>query len=1091
MRVSMLRSLITMAFLAITSLVFGQGVNNGWQNWYGLQITENAGEEWTDHQVLLNLDLEQLVADGELESDGSDLRFSSDCDGADTLKFWIEDSVFSDTTQVWVLLPTLAANDVKFIYMFCGNPGVAAGSNFDSTFTPASRLFVATGTTFTPVDTNDYSWIEVDTGASITLPPRDLTSAEAVLPLFRARKFILNGDIILDASGELGGDVNGADGAGSGGGPGNALGGAGGGSLGGSGGRGTSTAEVTVVPGGNAFPGGVPADTSMVIGSGGGAAAAVSGGSGGGSIKIHSTVFIQNGNISMNGDFGVGGVDPVPGVTLDIGVDNGQPDPGGAGGGGSGGGIVLISREMVLNGDISANGGDGGLGTWADSTTNDGGGGSGGIIKMFYENVLLSGTQTVVQGTNRGFAPDAQPGVVISENMTYFPSGILLDKIPYPIDFVFDLLHPDSLCLGVEYTYNALFDFTISTFESIDLWVNNTIVSSDPNNTAFLYDGMQDGDTAFFVGNKYGCGVVSDSIIFGVFDLPTVDFEITDIQNEVDFSFEVTASSGNVAAYIWLFGDGTSSSDINPFHTFPGRGSYNTCLIVSDADTKCSSEQVCKPSDVVCSDPDIKYELLYENVDFKIILNDTTLRAQQWAWSLEDGPFVANNSDTVFTYPNDTTGVRFALAVRNHCAWDTLKNLTFDLACAPLVVDYSLVQDQDDPFLYTFIDNSLYTPDDWEIVIGTDTIRNGFPSIPYSFNGPGPFSIEYTAVNACEDSLTDVQLFSPDCPLPVNDWTYVYDANNPFLLHFTSNTNNKFDPNYFWFFDDQQNSQNTTSSQPNPSHLFEDGDRAYSVSLTISNICGTVTETKVVNVCDSIRSNFSYFFGKDNEVEFSNLTYGDASETAWIISTGDTLYTENITYQFPEETGTYSICLRSINVCNDTSITCQEITLCNEITAIFESDFDDRTILLANLSEGDYSRVVWDLGNGVFVENQNFVAYTYPAVDHSYTVCLYLENICGETSSACEFHVVLGIEDEFKLAKFNLYPNPFDDILKLSYPSLDGVGVRIRTVDGRIIKELPSFKGDLQLNTAQWASGVYVIEITNGDASRVEKFVKL
>jgi len=294
----------------------------------------------------------------------------------------------------------------------------------------------------------------------------------------------------------------------------------------------------------------------------------------------------------------------------------------------------------------------------------------------------------------------------------------------------------------------------------------------------------------------------------------------------------------------------------------------------------------------------------------------------------------------------------------------------------------------------------------------------------------------------------------------------------------------------FWFFDDQNASQNTTSSLSNPTHLFEGGDKIYNVYLRISNQCGDTTLSKEVAVCDSVSSGFGFVEGKDNEVSFSNISYGSSVQTTWFFGTGDSLVSNTANYQFPEESGTYDVCLRTINLCQDTSIYCEEITLCNNLTAAFETQWDDRTILLANLSEGDYNYLKWDLGNGVIVENDEFIAYTYPPVDHSYTVCLTVENECGEVSSDCEFYVVLGIEDEFELEEFAAMPNPFSDELTLSFPSSNEVEIRIITAEGRLIETYHNFKGELTVNTAEWAKGMYFIEAQNKSASKVIKLVK-
>ncbi len=49
------------------------------------------------------------------------------------------------------------------------------------------------------------------------------------------------------------------------------------------------------------------------------------------------------------------------------------------------------------------------------------------------------------------------------------------------------------------------------------------------------------------------------------------------------------SSSGNINSRRWDFGDGNSSSEINPDHSFAEAGTYNVCLTVYSADSVCQS----------------------------------------------------------------------------------------------------------------------------------------------------------------------------------------------------------------------------------------------------------------------------------------------------------------------------------------------------------------------------------------------------------------------------------------------------------------------------------------------------------------------
>lgn len=87
----------------------------------------------TDYQVRLTVDTASLIADGQLNADGSDLRFA---DGAvaNELCFWVESGLNSASTVVWVRVPSVPASSTVDIQMVHGNPDASAAGNADCVF---------------------------------------------------------------------------------------------------------------------------------------------------------------------------------------------------------------------------------------------------------------------------------------------------------------------------------------------------------------------------------------------------------------------------------------------------------------------------------------------------------------------------------------------------------------------------------------------------------------------------------------------------------------------------------------------------------------------------------------------------------------------------------------------------------------------------------------------------------------------------------------------------------------------------------------------------------------------------------------------
>ncbi|MGC9435722.1 MAG: PKD domain-containing protein, partial [Methanomicrobiales archaeon] len=65
---------------------------------------------------------------------------------------------------------------------------------------------------------------------------------------------------------------------------------------------------------------------------------------------------------------------------------------------------------------------------------------------------------------------------------------------------------------------------------------------------------------------------------------PTASFDYTVNDLQVDFTDTSTDIEGDALTYTWEFGDGTTSTDQNPVHTYSGNGDYTVDLTVSDGE---------------------------------------------------------------------------------------------------------------------------------------------------------------------------------------------------------------------------------------------------------------------------------------------------------------------------------------------------------------------------------------------------------------------------------------------------------------------------------------------------------------------------
>jgi len=129
---------LLMAFISSGSVLTGQicmpcQINAPWQHSKAIIIDNSTNTNaLTNYQVLLTIDTQTPIGLGEMNPDGSDVRFSTDC--SNDLYYWIESGINTASTQIWVKVPSVASNSIDTVYMIYGNSAATAVSNADSTF---------------------------------------------------------------------------------------------------------------------------------------------------------------------------------------------------------------------------------------------------------------------------------------------------------------------------------------------------------------------------------------------------------------------------------------------------------------------------------------------------------------------------------------------------------------------------------------------------------------------------------------------------------------------------------------------------------------------------------------------------------------------------------------------------------------------------------------------------------------------------------------------------------------------------------------------------------------------------------------------
>lgn len=104
--------------------------------------------------------------------------------------------------------------------------------------------------------------------------------------------------------------------------------------------------------------------------------------------------------------------------------------------------------------------------------------------------------------------------------------------------------------------------------------------NSQEENPEVTYSQPGVYDVTLTVTNALGESTVSKAAYVMVFEVPQADFSFAANGQTVTFSNQSAGGTN----FLWLFGDGTSSTEENPVHVYPGSGVFNVILSVTNAD---------------------------------------------------------------------------------------------------------------------------------------------------------------------------------------------------------------------------------------------------------------------------------------------------------------------------------------------------------------------------------------------------------------------------------------------------------------------------------------------------------------------------
>lgn len=505
--------------------------------------------------------------------------------------------------------------------------------------------------------------------------------------------------------------------------------------------------------------------------------------------------------------------------------------------------------------------------------------------------------------------------------------------------------------------------------------------------------------TIKLVNNFGGC---MDSVSHSILVNPKPAAAFTSNQTalcQVPAAVSFTNQSTGAITYLWNFGDGGSSTDKDPLHTYTTTGNYTVTLIATNlsgcSDTLVKTEyiKIQKPTIAINGLPRMGCNPLTINPAATVTANQPIAT---YLWSFGDGA-TSNLTNPLHTYTTaGTYNVSLTITTVGGCTETVVMNDAVKVGDKP---NADFTANPTDVCALTpvnFTDQSTGNVDQWFWQFGdggTSTGQN--PS--YVYSDTGYFSVTLIVwSNGCADTLR------------VNNMIHI----RPPIAKFITGNNcvDKYNRDFvdqsigaegwFWNFGD-----GNTSSAQNPSHTFT-VPGSYTVSLTITNGTCSNSIVQTIKVVDE-KADFNADkteFCKGTAANFTTININTANVAVWQWDFGDgtSANTPGSASHVYNTTGLFTVSLTITDILGCVSVETMTVNVYGPAAA-FTSNMagaclGQSTIQFTDTSatDGTHALVkwIWNYGDGAIDSTSP------PPYSHFYT-------------TAGEYDVSLSVVDNF------------------------------------------------------------------------------
>ncbi|MBN1167917.1 MAG: PKD domain-containing protein [Methanospirillaceae archaeon] len=373
-----------------------------------------------------------------------------------------------------------------------------------------------------------------------------------------------------------------------------------------------------------------------------------------------------------------------------------------------------------------------------------------------------------------------------------------------------------------------------------------------------------------------------------------------------------------ISSWFWNFGDGQTSSEQNPVHTYTSAGTFDVSLTVTNpggSDTALQSGCVTVGPEYQIPVADFTGSPTMGMAPLTVSFTDLSLNNPlEWVWDFGDETTsLEQNPLHVYTQPGTYS---VDLFVSNPAGMDHKIIAGYITVLSPVEIpdaEFSAAPRSGyAPLAVYFTDQSTGDPETWQWDFGDGSVsteRN--PS--YVYTEEGMYTVSLTVANSAgqsEEIKNNYIIVEPE-PIPVQA-AFIGEpryGNAPLTVQFTDLSTGGPE-SWLWSFGD-----GTTSTERNPVHVYKEPG-IYTVYLTVMRGSDRSTEiqSEYITVYPGGEPPVADFIGTPTagniplHVQFTDISLNEPEFWSWNFGDGQTSQSRNPTHIFQAE-GSYTITL--------------------------------------------------------------------------------------------------------------------------------------------------------------------------------------